>query len=144
MTASTASTCARRSRTARSPRQPIRISMPPVDANLICHVLPKLPRPVLGIKELLDQRRLRVLLAHALSPLGGKDRGQVQDGLDERQALDPLRAPLRADFVDTARPTPSSVYDLKNVKYSSPPEAVDEETAPATFPAFPGGPGEKR
>ncbi len=58
-------------------------------------LLPHLPGAVLRIQELLDERGLGTLLCHVAWGEGPLER--VQQGLGDRQALDPLGAPFGTD-----------------------------------------------
>ena len=86
------------------------------------NLLPHLPRPKLRIQKPLNQRRLRLLLRDLRLPASHSLFHKVRERFSDRQPLDPLRSPLRADLV--ARHTPNFLrirLEERQIKFPSEP-----------------------
>ena len=87
--------------------------------------LPHLPRTVLGIEELLDERSLGALLGDVAA--AAKELAEdVLQGAEDRQALDPLRSPFGADGRTALAPDLLRIrLEERAIQLAA--EAVDEE-----------------
>ena len=93
---------------------------------------PHLARPILRIKELLDQRSLNILLRDVGLLLGHHFLKNVSDGLKNRQSLNALSAPLSADFFAFNPPNLFGVgFEEGKVQFTA--KAVDKELLQIRF-----------
>ena len=101
-------------------------------SNESSHFFPHLAWTVFGIKEALDERCFNILLRDVA--LGFREHlfQNVSDGFVDREALDPLCSPLRADFFTVDSPDLFRVgLEKREIKLAA--EAVDEKLLEVGF-----------